>query len=99
MKSQALPEFWAAFGKLPPKIQTTARKNYDLWQQHPGLKSLEFKKIKDDLWSIRAVRATAPWAQGWTVSMSGFGSGRTMNTNACYALFDGAPRAILRPPK
>jgi hypothetical protein len=54
MKSQALPEFWAAFGKLPPKIQTTARKNYDLWQQHPGLKSLEFKKIKDDLWSIRA---------------------------------------------
>ena len=54
MKSQALPGFWAAFGKLPPKIQTTAWKNYALWLQHPGLKSLEFKKIKDDLWSIRA---------------------------------------------
>lgn len=54
MKSLALPEFWACFDRLPPKIQATAKKNYLLWQQHPGLKSLGFKKIKDDLWSIRA---------------------------------------------
>jgi len=49
-----LPEFWEGFEQLPPKIQTTARKNYTLWLQQPGLKSLAFKKIKGDLWSIRA---------------------------------------------
>jgi hypothetical protein len=67
MKSQALPEFWVGFGKLPPKIQSTARKNYALWQQHPQLKSLEFKKIKSDLWSIRTgsgYRALATMVDG-----------------------------------
>ena len=54
MKSYALPEFWRAFQKLPPAIQETTRKNYALWQKEPTLKSLAFKKIKDDLWSVRA---------------------------------------------
>ena len=39
---------------LPPAIQETARKNYLLWQSEPALKSLAFKKIKHDLWSVRA---------------------------------------------
>jgi hypothetical protein len=39
---------------LPEKVQQIARKNYALWQQSPSLKSLNFKKIKGDLWSIRA---------------------------------------------
>jgi hypothetical protein len=31
-----------------------ARKNFLLWQKQPGLKSLGFKRIKHDLWSVRA---------------------------------------------
>lgn len=54
MKSSALPEFWACFNRLPPQVQKIARKNFALWQQDPTLKSLGFKRIKDDLWSVRA---------------------------------------------
>ncbi len=67
MKSRALPEFWAGLEKLPPSAQKTARKNFKLWQESPGLKSLGFKKIKDDLWSVRAgsgFRALATFEDG-----------------------------------
>jgi len=61
MKSQVLPEFWSGFGKLPPQIQRTARKNYALWQQHPELKSLEFKKIKTIFGRFGRDRAIGRW--------------------------------------
>ena len=67
MKSSALPEFWQSFNRLPPAIQETARKNYALWQKEPSLKSLAFKKIKDDLWSVRTgsgYRALATFEDG-----------------------------------
>ena len=67
MKSLASPEFWQAFNQLPPRVQATARKNYSLWQQEPTLKSLAFKKIKADLWSVRAgsgYRALATFEDG-----------------------------------
>ena len=54
MKSRALPEFWDCLEQLPPEIQKTVRKKYKLWQENPSLKSLAFKKIKSDLWSVRA---------------------------------------------
>ena len=54
MKSRALPEFWDCLEELPPEIQKIARKNFKLWQKNPALKSLAFKKIKADLWSVRA---------------------------------------------
>jgi hypothetical protein len=54
VKSTALPVFWKCLDKLPPKVQQTARKNFKLWQQNPTLKSLGFKKIREDLWSVRA---------------------------------------------
>lgn len=54
MNSSALPEFWACFNRLPPQVQKIARKNFVLWQQDPTLKSLAFKRIQDDLWSVRA---------------------------------------------
>jgi hypothetical protein len=57
VKSLALPEFWQCFEKLPANIQRAARKNYGLWQQDPKGASLRFKKIKDDLWSVRASRS------------------------------------------
>jgi hypothetical protein len=54
VKSSALPEFWTSFEQLPPKVQKVARKNFLLWQKQPGLKSFGFKRIKHDLWSVRA---------------------------------------------
>ena len=54
MKSSALPEFRDCLEQLSPSVQKTARKNFKLWQQNPTLKSLAFKKIKSDLWSVRA---------------------------------------------
>jgi hypothetical protein len=54
VKSSALPEFWDCLASLPPQVQKIARKNFKLWQKNPSLKSLAFKKIKNDLWSVRA---------------------------------------------
>jgi hypothetical protein len=54
VKSSALPEFWDCLEELPPQVQKIARKNFKLWQKNPSLKSLGFKKIKNDLWSVRA---------------------------------------------
>jgi hypothetical protein len=67
VKSSALPAFWACFNRLPPRVQKVARKNFALWQQDPTLKSLAFKRIKDDLWSVRAgsgFRALATFDEG-----------------------------------
>ena len=67
MKSSALPEFWNCLDKLPPSAQKIARKNFNLWRRNPGLKSLQFKKIKRDLWSVRAgsgFRALATFDEG-----------------------------------
>jgi hypothetical protein len=54
VKSSALPEFWDCLEALPSPVQKIARKNFKLWQTNPSLKSLGFKKIKSDLWSVRA---------------------------------------------
>jgi hypothetical protein len=54
VKSFALPEFWNGLNSLPPPVQKIARKNFKLWPKDPALKSLGFKKIKADLWSVRA---------------------------------------------
>jgi hypothetical protein len=67
VKSRALPDFWDCLGQLPPPVQKTARKNFKLWQKDPSLKSLAFKKIKSDLWSVRAgsgFRALATFEDG-----------------------------------
>lgn len=67
MKSSALPEFWDCLEDLPPPVQKIARKNFKLWQKNPALKSLGFKKIKPDLWSVRAgsgFRALATFEDG-----------------------------------
>jgi len=67
VKSSALPEFWACFNALPPQVQSTARKNFTLWKQQPTLKSLAFKRVKHDLWSVRSgsgFRALATFDEG-----------------------------------
>jgi hypothetical protein len=88
VKSSALPEFWTCFEQLPAKVQKVARKNFALWQKQPGLKSLGFKRIKHDLWSVRA---------GSTMAVtSGFGLGRMMNTNGFCADFNAVAEQSLR---
>jgi hypothetical protein len=47
------PRFWTLFEKIPPSIQSVARKNFELLKQNPSHPSLHFKKI-GDLWSVRA---------------------------------------------
>jgi hypothetical protein len=67
VKSSALPEFWTCFNRLPPKVQEIAHKNFALWKKQPSLKSLAFKRIKHDLWSVRAgsgFRALATFDDG-----------------------------------
>jgi hypothetical protein len=67
VKSRDLPDFWACFNQLPPKVQKNARKNFVLWKTQQGLKSLAFKRIKHDLWSVRAgsgFRALATFDDG-----------------------------------
>jgi hypothetical protein len=62
-----LPEFWTRFNRLPPSVQNIARKNFALWKKQPTLKSLTFKRIKHDLWSVRTgsgFRALATFDDG-----------------------------------
>lgn len=58
MKSRVTEDFLALFAKLPPEIQTRARKNYRLWQQDSSHPSLHFKRVhaKEPIYSIRIGR-------------------------------------------
>ena len=51
--SHASRKFWACFQKLPPPVQTLARKKYALWLETPLHPSLKFKTIRPPLWSVR----------------------------------------------
>lgn len=53
MNSLTTPEFWRLYAALPPSVKEQAQKAYQLWisnQLHP---SLHFKKVGDELWSVR----------------------------------------------
>jgi hypothetical protein len=53
MISKADPAFWRRFNELPPPVQQLARKSFNLWQHDSFYPSLQFKKFKGDLWSVR----------------------------------------------
>lgn len=55
MKSSRTQNFRQQFLQLPPRIQQTAKKNYQIWKQNPFHPSLEFKivKPKENIWSVR----------------------------------------------
>ena len=53
MKSKVDPAFWRRFNALPPQIQQFAGRTYVLWLKDPFYPSLHFKKLKNDLWSVR----------------------------------------------
>ncbi len=55
MNHYATSDFWYHYRQLPPEVQRTADKNYQLLADAPYYPSLHFKKIQD-LWSVRVGR-------------------------------------------
>jgi hypothetical protein len=56
MKSLTTPEFWQLYSQLPSIVKQKARKAYQLWIDNQSHPSLHFKKISENLWSIRVDR-------------------------------------------
>lgn len=54
MKHTASARFWECFEKLPPEIQSLARKNYGLLRADPAHPSLQLKPIaRGRMYSVR----------------------------------------------
>ena len=53
MNHRTVPDFWDAYQDLPTHIQRKADKNFELLKANPAHPSLRFKKVRDDLWSVR----------------------------------------------
>jgi hypothetical protein len=53
MHSKADPAFWSRYHELPQRTRQLARKNYALWLRDSFHPSLQFKRLKNELWSIR----------------------------------------------
>ncbi len=49
----AVTSFWDQYDLLPPSIKRLAEKNYQLLKQNPKHPSLHFKKIRQQLYSVR----------------------------------------------
>ena len=56
MKSLTTPDFWEAYAALPPAIKAQAQKTYQIWLSDRFYPSLHFKKVNQNLWSIRINR-------------------------------------------
>ena len=52
MKHRTHPDFWTAYHRLPPAIQSLADKNFELLKNNPRHPSLQLKKV-GDYWSAR----------------------------------------------
>jgi hypothetical protein len=50
------PAFVPLFDALPADVQALAHKNFALLKSDPQHPSLHFKRIRDDLWSVRVGR-------------------------------------------
>ncbi|MBI5164036.1 MAG: hypothetical protein HY985_09050 [Magnetospirillum sp.] len=56
MTSHATPDFWAAFDRLPARIQAAAKAAYALWSGNPRHPGLQFKAVPsagEGVWSVR----------------------------------------------
>jgi len=52
------------FARLPDPVQALARKQFKLWRENPRHRSLKFKPLKEQYWSVRidkGYRAVADW--------------------------------------
>jgi hypothetical protein len=50
------PDFWDHYNSLPKEVRELADKNYALLQDNPLHPSLHFRRIKEDLWTVRVGR-------------------------------------------
>jgi hypothetical protein len=50
------PGFRPLYDALPERVRIAADKSFALLEQDPKHPSLHFKRIKDDLWSVRVGR-------------------------------------------
>ena len=59
MKSQALPQFWKLYRRLPRAIRQRAAKAYRLWREHPESRGLQFKRVgnRRAVYSVRITDA------------------------------------------
>ena len=50
------PEFQPLYDALPAHVRQLADRNFELLKHDPKYPSLHFKRIRDDLWSVRVGR-------------------------------------------
>lgn len=50
------PDFWEHYNALPREVRLLADKNYGLLQADPAHPSLHFKRVKDDVFSVKVGR-------------------------------------------
>ena len=60
MRSYVTNGFRKLFAELPPHIRSRARTGYQLWAEHPGHPSLQFKRVHSSR-SIYSVRIGIDW--------------------------------------
>ena len=55
MKSYLTDKFLECFRRLPNHVKHSARRSYQLWQEHPNHPSLQFKRVgkKHAVYSVR----------------------------------------------
>ena len=53
MRHRATARFWRLYDKLPRETQQMADKNFELLKLNSKHRSLHFKAIRDDVWSVR----------------------------------------------
>ena len=53
MTSRTEKHFWHRFDQLPTDVQALAREKYQLWLRDTFHRSLKFKPIGKDVWSVR----------------------------------------------
>mgnify|MGYP001553911487 CR=1 FL=1 len=53
MISKARRSFWARFAALPLPIQQIATSKFRIWREEPFHPSIQFKEIRESLWSVR----------------------------------------------
>lgn len=51
------PDFWQHYNTLPQEVRELADKNYGLLQNDSAHPSLRFRRIKQDVWSVRVGRS------------------------------------------
>jgi hypothetical protein len=73
MNSRGTARFWRLYQGLPQPVRDSARKQFRLWKSNPRHGSVQFKQVKENLWSARitlgyralATKAQDTWVWFW----------------------------------